>query len=187
MPNMPRQSHGIKMPTQVKTQPAKVINDYLKPPTSPGPPGFIAHSEDSQTTHKSSTAPSQVNKYDSRWLNKELVGHINLLQNDQIIVSQIQMYEKLPYSKDKFTYWMNKNGNMPHTQDLFKKRNEIFESKLITQGLNIKNWPFIIFLLKNNHNYTDVKEINDNHNYQFNVTRGLKPQKTRKIIDATPR
>jgi len=121
----------------------------------------------------------------SYWLNTELKKQIELAKESSSMYTKIQLFQKLDYSKNKFDYWMRKNGNVPHTQELQKKLDEIFEAKLITQGFESRNPVFTIFLLKNNYNYQDNRTIDTNNNYTFNVTRGdIKPLK-RKVIDST--
>jgi len=139
--------------------------------------------ESPEFTPNSLQTNTEENKYDSTWLNAELTHQLGLLESNPNIKSQIQLYKLLEYSKAKFEYWLGLNGNKPLTQDLLKKRNEIIEANLVEEGLTAKNWPFIIFLLKNNHNYQDNRTIDNNQNYTFNVTRGLATP--RKKIKAT--
>lgn len=127
----------------------------------------------SPTTPKFVTPKKIVKHYDKRWLNKELEVQIELLLTTNTIYSQIQMYMNLPYSRSKFNYWVGLNGNTPRTQDLLKKRDEILEAKLVDKGFSGNNPAFAIFLLKNNYNYQDKREVESNNNYTFNVSRGL--------------
>lgn len=129
--------------------------------------------ESPEFTPNSLQTKAEENKYDSTWLNAEITHQLDLLKSNPNIKSQIQLYKLLDYSKAKFDYWLDLNGNKPLTQDLLKKRNEIIEANLVEEGLTAKNWAFIIFLLKNNHNYQDNRTIDNNQNYTFNVTRGL--------------
>lgn len=135
------------------------------------------------------TPPSKLNKYDydNKWLNKELKGQIDTLKAHPNIITQIELYELMEYSKAQFDYRMGKNGNTPYTQNLIKKRDEILEARLVKKGLNSTNYGFVIFLLKNHYGYTDKKEVESNNNFVFNVTRGTISSvgKGRKQIKAT--
>ena len=111
-------------------------------------------------------------KYDRTWLNNELRFQHQVLESTPDIIYKIQLYKELPYTKKKFEYWMSLNGNNPSTQELYKKIDEILEARLVTSGLTVKNWPFIIFLLKNAYDYQDNRTVTNDTSVTFNVTRG---------------
>lgn len=139
----------------------------------------------STITVQSPATVDTSNLYKRSWLNKELMNQWELLKSHPDMITKIQMYEKLHYSKNKFDYWMRLNGNMPSTQELQKKIDEIFEARLVTEGFKARNPVFTIFLLKNNHGYEDNRTVDQNTNVTFNVTRGINAPKTRKVIKAT--
>jgi hypothetical protein len=115
---------------------------------------------------------SYLDRYDSTGLNIELDKQINLVKSNPYITSQIELFKLLEYSTKQFNRWLSGFGNKEHTQDLLKKRNELIEANLIEHGKTIKNWPFIIFLLKNHYGYRDVKDVSNDTQVTFNVTRG---------------
>lgn len=127
-----------------------------------------------------------LSRYDSTGLNIELEKQINLVKSNPYIISQIELFKLFEYSSQQFRRWIDKFGNTSRTAELIQKRTELIEANLIEHGKTIKNWPFIIFILKNHYGYQDVKDINTEHSVTFNVHRGdIKPlnKSRRKVID----
>jgi hypothetical protein len=123
--------------------------------------------------------------YNSTWVNNQLRVQIDLLAKYPEVKSKIELYEMLPYSIRTFSRRRQRVSITDYTDDFQQKIDEILEARLVKSGYSAKNWPFIIFLLKNNHGYTDERQITNDTNVTFNVTRGINEPKQRKKIKLT--
>jgi len=115
---------------------------------------------------------SSIYKHDSTYLNKELTKQIALIHKDSSICTKAQLMKKFEYSTYQFSSWLSRVSGTYLTDELWKKRDELLEANLLDEGFRQKMPTFVIFLLKNNHGYRDVKDIDNNQSITFNVTRG---------------
>lgn len=129
--------------------------------------------------------PNSIIVRDSVWINKELQSMIEILQENQQIISKVQLFAPKSYTNSQFSVWRNKYQSIPSIQNKLKKIEEHLESHLITAGMT-KNPAFPIFLLKNHYGYSDKREIAQDTTHTFIVKRGLPTDKGRKVIDLTP-
>ena len=125
-----------------------------------------------QNTNETSLTNDNDYHYNSTWFNNEYRRQIELLNSNPTIKSKIELYNNLPYSIRQFKRRLDRVAITDLTRSLQEKIDEILEARLVTEGYTAKNWPFIIFLLKNNHGYRDVKDVSNDTQVTFNVTRG---------------
>lgn len=142
----------------------------------PQTPDFMPNDEVSDliplnTLNKPEVINQKVD-YNGTWINNELRLQLNMLISNPDLKTKIELYENLPYSIRTFSRRKSKVPQTLLTDDLQQKINEILEARLVKSGYTMKNWPFIIFLLKNNHGYQDTRNIETDTNVTFNVTRG---------------
>lgn len=110
---------------------------------------------------------------------------MDTLTAQEQIRTKVELFESRPYSPSKFSMWKNKYSTSKRIDEKIKKIDSILESRLIKQGLTGKNFPFVIFLLKNHYGYQDKREVEQETTHIFKVNRGeLADRATkRKVID----
>lgn len=102
------------------------------------------------------------------------------------IKTKVELFSTKEYSPSKFSMWKKKYSTSKRIDEKMKKIDSILEHRLIQQGLTGKNFPFVIFLLKNHYGYQDKREVEQETTHVFKVTRGQIQDKGRKVIDLTP-
>jgi hypothetical protein len=95
------------------------------------------------------------------------------LLDNETIYTKAQLFKTRSYSYAKFNGWKGKYEGNVNIQEFIKKIEEVVEARLVERGLN-KFSPFIIFLLKNNHNYTDQYQQTVDTSISFKINRGSK-------------
>jgi hypothetical protein len=132
----------------------------------------IPNTNVTHTLYKSNVSNSRKYIRDINYIHNELRHQIEVLATTPELKSQIELYECMPYSVRQFKRWKAKIVETSLTLSLQEKISEILEARLVKSGYTARNWPFIIFLLKNNHGYQDTRNIENDTNVTFNVTRG---------------
>ncbi|NBW18006.1 MAG: hypothetical protein EBR82_59540 [Caulobacteraceae bacterium] len=127
------------------------------------------------------TPPIQAPKYDLPWLQSELRTIIDILHANNDIKTKAQLFRDYQFSSSRFYRYITKYNDNKRVQEYLKKIDEILESRLIEHGLEKKNFPFVIFLLKNFYGYQDKKEVETETTHVFKVARG------NKVIDIDPK
>jgi hypothetical protein len=123
--------------------------------------------------------------YDSTWLNTELTNMIKQLQDRPEICTKAELFATQNYTYKMFVWRLKStkalediNGKPSKTKQLMDKLEEILEARLVNRGLTAKNFPFIIFLLKNHYGYQDKREVETETTHVFKVARGNTPLKS---------
>ena len=118
-------------------------------------------------------------QYDRTFILNELRLMLTQLLDDETIYTKAQLFKTRSYSYNKFNIWKSKYDTNVNIQEFIKKIEEVVEARLVQRGLD-KFSPFIIFLLKNNHNYTDQYQQTVDTSISFKINRGTKR------VDAVP-
>lgn len=132
---------------------------------------------------KNPPKPKAKYKYTEQYVSLELDTMLDDLAAHEQIKTKAELFETKEYSTKKFSQWRNKYSTSKRIDEKIKKIDDILESRLIKQGLTGKNFPFVIFLLKNHYGYQDKREVEQETTHVFKVTRG----ETKKVIDMTPK
>jgi len=137
-----------------------------------------------QTLVKTKPKPTQTYKYTVEYVKAELVDMIQALMEDETIKTKAQLFKVRSYSPSWFYRYTAKYGDNKRMQELLKKIDNILEARLLEQGLTGKNFPFVIFLLKNHYDYQDKREVETGVTHTFKVTRGaVTPKQARKVLN----
>lgn len=112
-------------------------------------------------------------KYTEQFVSKELDSMLELLEGSEQIYTKTQLFALKPYSPQKFSQWRGKYGQSKRIPEKLQRIENILEARLVSKGLrDPRVTGFVIFLLKNNHGYTDRREVETETTHVFKVTRG---------------
>lgn len=128
------------------------------------------------------TTPTKSNKYiyTEQWFYNEVTTMLDDLIANEQIKSKAELLTLKHYSPSRFYRYKAKYNTSKRIDEVYQKINNILEARLINQGLTGKNFPFVIFLLKNHYGYQDKKEVETETTHVFKVARG------NKVIDIQP-
>ena len=127
--------------------------------------------------------PTKSNKYiyTEQWFYNEVTTMLDDLIANEQIRSKAELLTYKDYSPSRFYRYKAKYSASKRVDEVYQKINNILEARLIQHGLTGKNFPFVIFLLKNHFHYQDKKEVETETTHVFKVARG------NKVIDIDPK
>lgn len=97
--------------------------------------------------------------YTADFVQQELDHMLERVLTDNDVVYIGQLFEDRPYSRQRYSEWVNQFSDEPQISDTIKRIDELLETKLVTKALGNKLNPTItIFTLKNKYNWKDKTE-----------------------------
>lgn len=98
--------------------------------------------------------------YTEEFVTKELQELKKIVDNNPEMVVMGELFEKRPYSPQRFSEWEKKFEKHDKISESIKKLKSIFENRLNKGGLTNKlNPTMTIFNLKNNYGWRDRNEM----------------------------
>lgn len=97
--------------------------------------------------------------YTEEYVKKQLSCILDTILSNKDIIYLGEIFEDLPYSRQRYSEWANKFKNNEEITDTIKRIDDILESRVNVAGLKGKaNATITIFNLKNNYNWRDRVE-----------------------------
>jgi DNA-packaging protein gp3 len=116
---------------------------------------------------KKAKHPTKPKTYTNAYVLKEVRGMLDELSDDTTIIYKGQLFEKRPYSYQRFSEWANEFKDDESISDTIAKIDEILQTRAVVRGLKNKlNASILKFHLINNFGWVEKTEVvNTNRNF----------------------
>jgi hypothetical protein len=97
--------------------------------------------------------------YTEEYVKEQLSLILNTILENKEIIYLGEIFEDLPYSRQRYSEWAKKFSEVAEISDTIKRIDDILESRVNVAGLKGKSNPTLtIFNLKNNYGWRDRTE-----------------------------
>jgi hypothetical protein len=97
--------------------------------------------------------------YTEEYVKEQLSLILNTILENKEIIYLGEIFEDLPYSRQRYSEWAKKFSDINEISDTIKRIDDILESRVNVAGLKGKSNPTLtIFNLKNNYGWRDRTE-----------------------------
>jgi DNA-packaging protein gp3 len=116
---------------------------------------------------KKAKHPTKPKTYTNVYVLREVRGMLDELADDTTIIYKGQLFEKRPYSSQRFSEWANEFKGEESISDAIAKIEEILQTRAVVGGLKNKlNASILKFHLINNFGWVEKTEVvNTNRNF----------------------